>query len=710
MIIRSLSLKNFQSIEKADLTFDKGIIVLYGENGHGKSSVFNAIAFCISEYRKGSSWGDYIRKGEKDMEIHMVLQMTEDPKDIMVFDYSGISEPSETLTKVVSYKGRTYSSNSEVSDFLSSYFDQSMLENVVFSLQESQPIAKLKPSETRDIFKKVFNSEFPDIVESIRDELETKKNEEKTLQAHVDALTNKIYNFFDIDKVDISRLNELEQELKSSQEQEIIKIKLSALAEKTKEIAKKNEKISKLEEDKIVANLDLATSLQDIDTLKDKLAQAEQGDLEPLKKELEYANNALKEQNDILDVFSNSFSVKDVQKEIDDFSETIDSRIQKGFEMEAEEIASISVLRKHIDAHKKGVCETCGQKTDIDSVQNFENQMGSLETKIQKIKDKIQNLKQEKIVFTQTKKQDIDSYNKTLIEKQKVVKEYQDKITPIKYKILQQEQIPKTIQANIDGALELIKVKHNSIEKISQDIKYLEEDVKSIQLWCTQNQVEHNLETTRESKEIQNEIKDINSKVEANKQKLILNKKLEDEQIEDQTKIKDFNEKLNRVSLRLKELKTLQKIFDTEFPNFINIKACAILESYMNSVFANIKPEFEVKVVQDKKGISLTYRAKKDSSFIPAYMCSGFETALMSMAFRVSISTAYGMDFPLLLDEVDGPASEESSGKVFQRLSDIDGFPQIFVISHRPSAISILKENGAVVWNVVNGNFIRMET
>ena len=43
--------------------------------------------------------------------------------------------------------------------------------------------------------------------------------------------------------------------------------------------------------------------------------------------------------------------------------------------------------------------------------------MGSLETKIQKIKDKIQNLKQEKIVFTQTKKQDIDSYNKTLIEK-----------------------------------------------------------------------------------------------------------------------------------------------------------------------------------------------------------------------------------------------------------------------------------------------------
>ena len=199
----------------------------------------------------------------------------------------------------------------------------------------------------------VFNSEFPDIVESIRDELETKKNEEKTLQAHVDALTNKIYNFFDIDKVDISRLTELEQELKSSQEQEIIKIKLSALAEKTKEIAKKNEKISKLEEDKIVANLDLATSLQDIDTLKDKLAQAEQGDLEPLKKELEYANNALKEQNDILDVFSNSFSVKDVQKDIDDFSETIDSRIQKGFEMEAEEIASISVLRKHIDAHKK---------------------------------------------------------------------------------------------------------------------------------------------------------------------------------------------------------------------------------------------------------------------------------------------------------------------------------------------------------------------
>lgn len=71
IVISSLKLKNFMNIASADLRFQKGINVLAGKNGQGKSAVLEAIAFCLTGRRRGDSWKDYIKSKETSFYIEL---------------------------------------------------------------------------------------------------------------------------------------------------------------------------------------------------------------------------------------------------------------------------------------------------------------------------------------------------------------------------------------------------------------------------------------------------------------------------------------------------------------------------------------------------------------------------------------------------------------------------------------------------------------
>ena len=60
--ILNLKLENFMNIEKADLNFDSSLIMIYGEPASGKSSIFEAIAVCLSSMKRSGTYGEYVKQ------------------------------------------------------------------------------------------------------------------------------------------------------------------------------------------------------------------------------------------------------------------------------------------------------------------------------------------------------------------------------------------------------------------------------------------------------------------------------------------------------------------------------------------------------------------------------------------------------------------------------------------------------------------------
>jgi DNA repair exonuclease SbcCD ATPase subunit len=90
-------------------------------------------------------------------------------------------------------------------------------------------------------------------------------------------------------------------------------------------------------------------------------------------------------------------------------------------------------------------------------------------------------------------------------------------------------------------------------------------------------------------------------------------------------------------------------------------------------------------------------------------MVSGFESALATLAFKVSVANAFGSD-TIFLDEPEANADPKTAEKLFETISNIGGFKQMFIISHKPEVIDILFQRGNTHgYNVNKGKFTQIQ-
>ena len=67
MIISKLEMKNFKSHKNTSCNFDRGITLVFGQNGAGKSSIFEAINYALF----GGRADNFIRHESKSMKVSM---------------------------------------------------------------------------------------------------------------------------------------------------------------------------------------------------------------------------------------------------------------------------------------------------------------------------------------------------------------------------------------------------------------------------------------------------------------------------------------------------------------------------------------------------------------------------------------------------------------------------------------------------------------
>ena len=71
MIFKRLKLKNFKSYANETVNFDKGITVIVGENGAGKSSIFEAISFALFKQHTAGKLNDLVRNNTENMSVEL---------------------------------------------------------------------------------------------------------------------------------------------------------------------------------------------------------------------------------------------------------------------------------------------------------------------------------------------------------------------------------------------------------------------------------------------------------------------------------------------------------------------------------------------------------------------------------------------------------------------------------------------------------------
>ena len=71
MIFTKLKLINFKSHENTTINFDKGISVIVGENGAGKSTILEAISFALFKQYTAKKIDDLVRNNAESMTVEL---------------------------------------------------------------------------------------------------------------------------------------------------------------------------------------------------------------------------------------------------------------------------------------------------------------------------------------------------------------------------------------------------------------------------------------------------------------------------------------------------------------------------------------------------------------------------------------------------------------------------------------------------------------
>ncbi len=111
LLIKSLHLKNIKSYVDARIEFKEGINGILGENGHGKTTILEAIGYCLFDYLPINK-KDFVRKGQKSGEVSLAFELD----DGLEYEIrKGVEKP---LYKITLGSGKELKTRQDCEDWL----------------------------------------------------------------------------------------------------------------------------------------------------------------------------------------------------------------------------------------------------------------------------------------------------------------------------------------------------------------------------------------------------------------------------------------------------------------------------------------------------------------------------------------------------------------------------------------------------------------
>ncbi|HOF44223.1 MAG TPA: AAA family ATPase [Candidatus Pacearchaeota archaeon] len=690
MRITNLKLKNFMNVSECDLHFKKSINIISGKNGAGKSTIFSAIAFVLEDFKRGDSWKEFIKIGEKDMEIHLELIKFEGDAPI-VFDYAG-SVKSNALTKEIRYKDEYYK-NSQCAEFLSKHFDSDILSNVVLHLQDSASLNQLTPAQTRDLFKKTFFIDFSEKVEKIKEFINNSTSMIKGYETEIALLSEQKYELKSLYPV------------KADEEIKIVeKTKEQKIKEKEKLLEEKGKKENEIKS--IQFSIDSAKNeIKDLESQKNLI----ESELESLKdsgeeEQIKIFENEIKELNQEIEkslqkITELETSSKEYKKQI----EELDTSLTSLNSQKDNFLSLLNLYDKYLTVlSENSKCPVCGQNCDEGVKKQYEEMKASTTPQYAKVLEEIKiiqnNKKEKQDIFAQIEI-DLKNLNYKKINMEHAIEEKKLKIAQIIEKI-QTKKEKKPLYENqlnlLNSKISQNKEKLDELLKQNEKTNVLKEELTSLQ---------SNITIIADSiASLEKELLEEHTLRQLNEEINQFNKSIKEKQEKDTVRLNNIKEEKFNLEKKIADSKLLIKILETDLPNFIMVKSSLNLEQAMNSFIHSINPNFQVHIDLTPKGIEFLYKARNESEWLRCKMASGFESALITIAFKFCIAKKYNSKF-IIFDEPDKSADDTSSLSLFKIIAKMQNFDQIFITSHRESVKEYINSLGFNTIEVNNGMY-----
>ena len=198
MIIKKVKLENYRSHSNTEVEFSKGINLILGKNGRGKTSILEAISLTglNTNDRTGNknSGKNYIKFGEKKAlvdidfiandgrEYNLKTSFTKTTKKQFLIDETGFEYDQNIKDKLEELCG------------IKKGFEDTYENIVVAKQNEFINIFKAKDKEREEIFNKIFNTQiYRDMYEGyLKDAVKKYEEDKKILERDVENLKDNI--------------------------------------------------------------------------------------------------------------------------------------------------------------------------------------------------------------------------------------------------------------------------------------------------------------------------------------------------------------------------------------------------------------------------------------------------------------------------------------------------------------------------------------
>ena len=638
MIIKRVQLENYRSHSNTTVEFTKGVNLILGKNGRGKTSILEAISTVMfnTKDRSGKETGkSYIKFGEKSSKVEIDFIANDGREYNLKTEFFKTKPKKQTLKDMIGseYDGDIQEKLEELCGIKKGF--EETYENIVIAKQnEFINIFKDSGTTREKTFNKIFNTQiYKEMYDSfLKEAIDKYKSEKENLDSKISSLKEnmedkeQITNFLKEEKeiekdlqdkfknINVVSKN-LENEIK---EYEITEIELNNLIKNIKDEeskikkylnilkeniieakqAKKAKIIVKETEKYYLEYLDIENKLKDLRENLDNL-------LEEQKLNTQYQNNIEKLE----------LSNKNLKVDISNLEENISKNSEKKENLE-NEISNLKIKEENLDLKLKKYIDLLDE---LEKLENFKDK--KLEDKLKKMTEidilqknltsKMDSYKATNIEIIEKKLSDFQELEKELklLEEQKIIfeteiktlkkssKELSDKICPFlneKCQNLEDKEAEDYFSSKISIKTEdLENLKKNIEEKtqilvekvVFEDKKKqyfeLEKSIKDLELSLKNEEI--NL------KEIELDIKNLDMDI----QKLIENQEFKNSQMLREKK-KELEVELRNLNLDEKR-ENLKNLLEN-----LEIEKEKILKN-QNSIESNLKEisEFLNKIKED---------------------------------------------------------------------------------------------------------------
>jgi DNA repair exonuclease SbcCD ATPase subunit len=654
---------------KIDFSKLNGLMGLFAPNAQGKSSIFDAISFCLYDKSSRAFKAQNILNNRKqDFSCHLHFQI------------EGIDYHIERTAKTIN-KGK----NVKV--------------DVQFYRQDGDDKTSLNGTERRDTNAVIeqYVGKYEDFVltalslqgnNSIF--IDKSQSERKDLLAQFMGL-NVFDKLYETGLEDIKEVSVLIKNFKRNDFTTELADKANDLKEKKGELKELDNELARLNADKDGLDsviLDLSRNLTPIDSNLDLPT-------------LEEKRKGLGEdiQNNTTLIGTKETFIKILEGKIEEISQSIDEKKQlNGIDIEvvysnyqeeqkklieAEKVYSNAKLYlslaeekiKHLDKHEYDPnCKYCCDNTFVKDAMVAKNALPELE-----------GIVKQALIDATGIQQTLDRWDD--------VEEQYNELTDLKIKLGQSKGILKTAEAELKNLETKEELLQTQLDKVEEDIEKYFENEETIQ---SNKELEKQIkELEVEKKKIESDIKDITKQIATTNGSISSLQTYIDSIKQKMNEVKDLEEKNRLYTYYLDAVKR------DGIPYELISKALPVIENEVNNILAQV---VDFGVTMEMDGKSINAKIVYEDQEWPLEMCSGMEKFVSGLAIRVALINVCNLPRPnfLVVDEGFGTLDADNLSSLFMMMQYLKTqFDFIWVISHLEQMRDIV--DGLIEIKKVNG-------